>query len=46
VPWLSDLIGELSAFPNGKHDDQVDVLIDAVADILVGTTQIPQLRAL
>ena len=31
--WLSGLLHELSVFPNGKHDDQVDPLIDALGDI-------------
>ena len=25
-PWVTDLLGELAAFPAGKHDDQVDCL--------------------
>lgn len=24
APWLADYLGELSAFPNGEHDDQAD----------------------
>jgi predicted phage terminase large subunit-like protein len=32
--WLSDLLSEVSAFPMGAHDDQVDTLIYGVADIL------------
>ncbi|HEY9211764.1 MAG TPA: phage terminase large subunit [Ancylobacter sp.] len=24
APWLADYINELMAFPNGRHDDQVD----------------------
>lgn len=32
--FLSDLIGEASAFPNGEHDDQLDPLIDAIVDML------------
>jgi len=24
APWLGDLLAELLAFPNGRHDDQVD----------------------
>jgi hypothetical protein len=24
VPWLAQYLHELTAFPNGKHDDQVD----------------------
>lgn len=34
APWLSDFLGEASAFPNGAHDDMVDPMMDAVADIL------------
>lgn len=26
APWIQDLVSELMIFPNGKHDDQVDVL--------------------
>ena len=28
--WLSDFLLETSVFPNGKHDDQVDPLSDAL----------------
>jgi predicted phage terminase large subunit-like protein len=31
APWLGDLENELFAFPNGRHDDQVDALIQALA---------------
>lgn len=31
APWLADLETELLAFPNGSHDDQVDVIAYAVA---------------
>ena len=24
APWLADYVDEMSAFPNGEHDDQVD----------------------
>lgn len=34
-PCLSDLLHELSMFPNGAHDDTVDPLMDAVQDMLV-----------
>jgi predicted phage terminase large subunit-like protein len=27
VPWLADFEAELLAFPNGRHDDQVDALL-------------------
>jgi phage terminase large subunit-like protein len=26
APWLEDLRAEVLAFPNGRHDDQVDAL--------------------
>lgn len=37
APWLSDYLKELSEFPNGVHDDQVDPTADAIVD-LIGTT--------
>lgn len=33
TPWLSDFIGECSAFPDGAHDDQVDVISDGLDQI-------------
>lgn len=33
--WSKEFLAEFSMFPNGKHDDQVDVLIDAINDNLV-----------
>lgn len=32
APWLSDFLSEASIFPNGKHDDQLDPMMDAVTD--------------
>jgi predicted phage terminase large subunit-like protein len=29
-PWVGDLIEECAAFPNGKHDDQVDAMTQAL----------------
>ena len=31
APFLQDLLAELLAFPNGKHDDQVDSITQALA---------------
>jgi predicted phage terminase large subunit-like protein len=31
APWLPDLEAELFAFPNGRHDDQVDSISQALA---------------
>lgn len=30
APWLSDFLAEVSAFPAGAHDDQLDPMFDAV----------------
>ena len=38
APWSKELIAELTSFPSGKHDDQVDPLIDAVTNFRVGST--------
>ena len=29
-PWVSDFIEECAAFPNGKYDDQVDAMTQAL----------------
>jgi phage terminase large subunit-like protein len=31
APWLVDFENELLAFPNGRHDDQVDAVFQALA---------------
>ncbi len=31
APWLSEFLSELLAFPGGRHDDQVDSLVQALA---------------
>lgn len=33
APWLSDFLTECSAFPHGAHDDQIDPMCDAIAEI-------------
>lgn len=35
LAFTRELVNELSIFPNGKHDDQVDPLIDAITENLV-----------
>lgn len=32
-PWVRDLLDELELFPNGPHDDQVDALSGAMAEL-------------
>lgn len=34
APWLSDFLGESSAFPNGAHDDQLDPMMDAISEVM------------
>lgn len=36
APWLSDFITEAAQFPSGTHDDQIDPMMDAVADMVHG----------
>jgi len=31
APWLAEFLHELSVFPNGRHDDQVDSMAQAIA---------------
>ena len=35
-PYLAEFQAEASAFPNGAHDDTLDPMMDAVADMLQG----------
>ena len=35
--WNQELLEELSRFPHGAHDDQVDALSDAFAELTGGT---------
>lgn len=49
--WVDDLVFETTAFPTGKHDDQVDALVyglrrlrgSDVGEISVGGLELPQL---
>ncbi len=36
APWIGDFIEEMSAFPNGAHDDRVDTMSQALNQMLVG----------
>lgn len=36
APWLSDFLTESAQFPSGTHDDQIDPMMDAVADMAHG----------
>ena len=35
--WLDDLKDEITRFPNGRHDDQVDSISQAIDEIINGT---------
>lgn len=35
VPWVSDYVNELASFPNGTHDDQVDMTTQALMRMLI-----------
>lgn len=35
APWLSDLLSEISSFPSGAHDDQLDPMFDAIVKVQV-----------
>lgn len=37
APWRGDLIEELTVFPNGKNDDQVDALTQALARLYLAS---------
>ena len=45
-PWLSDFLTEASVFPNGKNDDQLDPMMDALADMIGPVTDEPRIRTL
>ena len=38
APFTKDLLSELAEFPESKFDDQVDPLLDAVAEMLLAST--------
>ena len=45
APWLSDFLGEASGFPNATHDDMLDPMMDAVAEVH-SSRPAPRIRAL
>ena len=46
APWLDDYIAEITAFPNGAHDDQVDMTSQFLRWISSRRRPAPALRAL
>ncbi len=37
-PWVAEFLNEIAEFPNAKHDDQVDALSGAFAELVTGST--------
>lgn len=46
VPHLSDMLAEAGAFPNDAHDDTLDPMMDAIADMLGGSAWLDNYRHL
>jgi len=42
APWIEDFLNEASAFPNGKHDDQIDGMSQALNRFIYYAAQIPK----
>ncbi len=42
-PWISDFVEECSAFPNGKHDDDVDAMTQALNRFIYHSASIPKI---
>lgn len=42
-PWISDFVEECSAFPNGKHDDDVDAMTQALNRFIYHSANIPKI---
>ena len=36
APWIGDFVEEMSAFPNGAHDDRVDTMSQALHGFFIG----------
>jgi predicted phage terminase large subunit-like protein len=45
APWLDAWLDEVTAFPNGKHDDQVDAMVYALRELVPGRRDTPLLAA-
>jgi phage terminase large subunit-like protein len=42
--WMPEFLAELVAFPHGRHDDQVDALAYAAADLVMSRTRAVSLK--
>ena len=45
APWLDEYVSEITSFPGGKHDDQVDSTSQALAWIRSSACSDPWLRS-
>ena len=41
APWLSDFLEESASFPSGAHDDQMDPMFDAIANVQAAPAPAP-----
>jgi predicted phage terminase large subunit-like protein len=44
APWIGEFVEEMSAFPNGAHDDRVDTMSQALHQFFLGPR--PSVRVL
>jgi len=40
-PWVADFLTEIKQFPNGAHDDQVDMMTQALSYLYINTQKVP-----
>lgn len=43
-PWVQDFVNECAEFPNGKHDDEVDAMSQALNRFMYFNATVPKLR--
>jgi hypothetical protein len=43
-PWVKEFVNQCSSFPNGKHDDMVDAMSQALTRMTKHKTHIPPKR--
>jgi predicted phage terminase large subunit-like protein len=42
APWVQDFVEECASFPNGKHDDQVDAMTQALNRLIYYYAELPK----
>ena len=43
-PWVEELILEATSFPNGRHDDQIDAMSQALNRLKLSTNYVPKIK--